>query len=80
METRTTSINIASKKRIMLKLSGEILVGKQSYGLDPEKLISISNDICNVYKNGKQICIVVYQGLHKELIELQQMEWECLPQ
>ncbi len=62
METRTTSINIASKKRIMLKLSGEILVGKQSYGLDPEKLISISNDICNVYKNGKQICIVVGGG------------------
>ena len=62
METNTTSINIASKKRIMLKLSGEILVGKQSYGLDPEKLISISNDICNVYKNGKQICIVVGGG------------------
>ena len=62
METSTTSINIASKKRIMLKLSGEILVGKQSYGLDPEKLISISNDICNVYKNGKQICIVVGGG------------------
>ena len=62
METNTTSINIASKNRIMLKLSGEILVGKQSYGLDPEKLISISNDICNVYKNGKQICIVVGGG------------------
>ncbi len=62
METNQTSINIVSKKRIMLKLSGEILVGKQSYGLDPEKLVSISNDICNVYKNGKQICIVVGGG------------------
>ncbi len=62
METNSTSINIASKKRIMLKLSGEILVGKQSYGLDPDKLISISEDICNVYKNGKQICIVVGGG------------------
>ena len=62
METNTNSINIASKKRIMLKLSGEILVGKQKYGLDPDKLISISEDISNVYKNGKQICIVVGGG------------------
>ena len=49
METEKPSINIASMKRIMLKLSGEILVGKQKYGLDPEKLLSIAEDICNVY-------------------------------
>ena len=53
METNKTSIKIARKKRIMLKLSGEILGGKQNYGLDPEKLISIAEDICNVFKNGK---------------------------
>ena len=29
----------------MLKLSGEILGGTQSYGLDPDKLISIAEDI-----------------------------------
>ena len=45
METETSSINIASMKRIMLKLSGEVLVGNQKYGLDPEKLISIASDI-----------------------------------
>ena len=59
METNKTSIIIASKKRLMLKLSGEILGGRQSYGLDPDKLISIAEDICNVFKNGKQVCIVV---------------------
>ena len=62
METNKNSIKISTKKRIMLKLSGEILVGKQKYGLDPDKLISISEDISNVYKNGKQICIVVGGG------------------
>ena len=72
----------------MLKLSGEILVGKQSYGLDPDKPISISEDISNVYQEGKQICIVVGGGNifkadqehHKELIVLLQTEWECLQQ
>ena len=53
MEINKNSINIAIKKRIMLKLSGEILVGKQKYGLDPDKLISISEDICNVYQKWK---------------------------
>ena len=62
METEKTSINIASMKRIMLKLSGEILVGNQKYGLDPEKLLSIADDICNVYKQNRQICIVVGGG------------------
>ena len=55
METKNTSINIASKKRLMLKLSGEILVGKQNYGLDPDKLISISQDISSVYQEGKKM-------------------------
>ena len=37
----------------MLKLSGEILGGRQSNGLDPDKLISIAEDICNVFKKWK---------------------------
>ena len=62
METDKNSINLTSMKRIMLKLSGEILVGNQSYGLDPEKLLLIAEDISKVYNNGKQICIVVGGG------------------
>ena len=42
----------------MLKLSGEVLVGKQDYGIDPDKVISIADDITKVYKNGKEICII----------------------
>ena len=62
METDKSSINIASMKRIMLKLSGEILVGNQDYGLDPQKLMDIAEDIANVHRKNKQICIVVGGG------------------
>ncbi len=62
METKTSVINIASMNRIMLKLSGEILSGNQQYGLDPEKLLDMAEDIGNVYKQNKQICIVVGGG------------------
>ena len=46
----------------MLKLSGEVLVGNQDYGIDPDKVLSISNDIVQVHKKGKEICIVVGGG------------------
>ena len=62
MELNKNSILIKEKKRLMLKLSGEILGGRQSNGLDPDKLISIAEDICNVFKSGKQVCIVVGGG------------------
>ena len=46
----------------MLKLSGEVLVGKQDYGIDPDKVISIASDIAEVHKKGKEICVVVGGG------------------
>ena len=59
MESDKSSIKIRSMRRIMLKLSGEILVGNHEYGLDPDKLLEIAEDICSVYKENKQICIVL---------------------
>ena len=36
-------------KRILLKLSGEALVGDKSGGIDPEILIKYSNEIKKIY-------------------------------
>ena len=49
MEINKNSIKIATKKNNAQTIR-EILVGKQKYGLDPDKLISISEDISNVSK------------------------------
>lgn len=49
-------------KRILLKLSGESLMGKQQYGLDPEKLSSYARQIKEVAKSGVQIGIVIGGG------------------
>ena len=46
----------------MLKLSGEVLVGNKEYGIDPDKVVSIAEDIAQVHKKGKEICIVVGGG------------------
>lgn len=49
-------------KRILLKVSGEALMGKQTYGLCPEKLSEVSNDVKRVLEAGVQLCIVVGGG------------------
>ncbi len=48
--------------RILLKLSGESLQGKQGYGLDPEMLASYARQIKAVAEGGTQVGIVIGGG------------------
>ncbi len=49
-------------KRILLKLSGEALQGKQKYGLDPRVISSIAEEIKDVRGLGLEIAVVVGGG------------------
>ena len=49
-------------KRILLKLSGEALVGDKAGGIDPEILIKYSNEIKKIYDKGVEIAIVIGGG------------------
>ncbi|MCR5152330.1 MAG: UMP kinase [Prevotella sp.] len=49
-------------KRILLKLSGESLMGKQGYGIDPERLSDYARQIKEVHEMGIQIGIVIGGG------------------
>lgn len=48
--------------RVLLKLSGESLQGKQGYGLDPEKLKTYAQEIAEITKSGVQVAIVIGGG------------------
>ena len=48
--------------RIVLKLSGEALSGKQGYGIDPETIFSIAHQIKSVHELGVELCLVVGGG------------------
>jgi uridylate kinase len=55
-------------KRVLLKLSGEALMGELSYGTDPERVQAIAREIAAVHERGIEIAIVVgggniYRGL-----------------
>jgi uridylate kinase len=49
-------------KRILLKLSGEALMGGQGHGLDPDTLAAVASEIKGVAELGTQIAIVVGGG------------------
>lgn len=54
--------------RVLLKLSGEALMGEQQYGIDPERLAMYAEEVKAVVEAGKQVGIVIgggniYRGL-----------------
>ena len=53
---------MARFKRILLKLSGESLMGKQGHGIDPERLGDYARQIKEVQEMGVQIGIVIGGG------------------
>lgn len=51
-----------SYKRILLKLSGEALMGEQQYGIDPNRLAEYAQEIKEVAEKGVEIAIVIGGG------------------
>jgi len=49
-------------KRILLKLSGEALMGREDYGIDPEVLFRLAREILDVSRAGVQVGVVIGGG------------------
>lgn len=49
-------------KRILLKLSGEALMGDQQYGIDPDRLQNYAKEIKKVAEKGIEVAIVIGGG------------------
>jgi uridylate kinase len=49
-------------KRILLKLSGESLMGKQSYGIDADMLAQYADEVKTVVEAGVEVAIVIGGG------------------
>src|SRR5580700_6448789 len=52
----------ARYKRVLLKLSGEALMGGHEYGLDPETVTRVADEIKAVVEMGVQVCAVIGGG------------------
>ena len=63
-ELKTTSVDVDALpyKRILLKMSGEVLMGSRDYGLCPDTVNAIASDIRDVVNMGVEVCVVVGAG------------------
>jgi uridylate kinase len=55
-------------RRVLLKLSGEALMGDREYGTDPDRIQAIAQEVAAVHRRGVEVAIVVgggniYRGL-----------------
>ncbi|MBN2653511.1 MAG: UMP kinase [Nitrospirae bacterium] len=49
-------------KRVLLKLSGEVLMGEGSYGIDPTTVVYMASEIKKVADSGIQVAVVIGGG------------------
>jgi uridylate kinase len=62
------NITAPAYRRVLLKLSGEALMGDLEYGTDPERVHTIAQEIAGIHARGVEVAIVVgggniYRGL-----------------
>lgn len=55
-------MNQPKYKRVLLKLSGEALMGEQSFGISPDMLKYVADEVRSIYDLGVEIAIVVGGG------------------
>lgn len=49
-------------KRVLLKLSGEVLMGDQQYGIDPDFVLELAREVKAAKETGLELCLVIGGG------------------
>lgn len=70
-------------KRVLLKLSGEALMGNQKYGIDPEVLGRYTQEIKAIADKGVQLAIVIgggniYRGMQAESMGIDRVQGDYM--
>ena len=70
-------------KRILLKLSGEALMGQQQYGIDAERLMQYAQEIKNVAEMGIEVAVVIgggniFRGVQAESFGLDRVQGDYM--
>ncbi len=70
-------------KRVLLKLSGEALMGNQKYGIDPEILSVYAQEIKTIADKGVQLAIVIgggniYRGMQAESMGIDRVQGDYM--
>jgi uridylate kinase len=69
--------------RILLKLSGEALLGNQQYGIDPERLKIYADEIKSIQEKGVEVAIVIgggniFRGVQSDTIGIDRVQGDYM--
>ncbi|MBO6527162.1 UMP kinase [Erythrobacter sp.] len=53
---------LSTMKRVLLKLSGEVLMGDQQFGIDPAFVMELAKEVKTAKETGLEICLVIGGG------------------
>jgi uridylate kinase len=62
VDAKPAGVGTLKYQRVLLKLSGEALMGEQGFGIDPQVVLRIANEIKDVHSLGVQVAIVIGGG------------------
>ena len=74
-------------RRVLIKMSGEVMGGEQGYGICPEAVHGLADQIVAVHKLGVDVAVVigggnifeVSRGARRALNAPQATTWACWP-
>lgn len=68
--------NTLSHRRILLKISGEVLMGDQGFGIDMKMVQAVAEEVAEVSRLGVELCLVIgggniFRGLSKAAVGME---------
>ena len=66
-------------QRVLLKLSGEALMGDRNFGIDPTIVQAIAQEVSQIVNNGIEVAIVVGGGNIFRALAAQKKGWIVPP-
>ena len=62
LESTSQPERLPRYRRVLLKVSGEVLMGKAGYGLDMQTVSDVAEDVAEIARHGVELCLVIGGG------------------
>ncbi len=61
-ESKSPVARLPRYRRILLKVSGEVLMGEAGYGIDMQTVDAVAREVAEIVRHGVQLCLVIGGG------------------
>ena len=62
LDSTSSPHSLPRYRRVLLKVSGEVLMGQAGYGIDMQTVDSVAEDVAEIVRHGVELCLVIGGG------------------